>query len=129
MYEEQVVSDLDQAEALTARLLGCEKHISELRAEQAELVSRLDRMQVDLGHGYQDMTGWLSATLDVSYQTAIVCSGWPGPTMERSDRGCGRVDSASTGPFCYLGFQPCGRRTICGERRPRGIRSVGYGVF
>jgi len=82
MYEEQVVSDFDQVEALTARLVGYEKHISEPRAEQAELVSRLDRMQMDLGDGYQDMTGLLSATLDVSYQTATRLLG-----VARADHG------------------------------------------
>ena len=57
-------------EGLETRLTDLEKVIGRARAEQAEILTELDGLQVDLAGGDRGMDDWTSAHLDVSPQTA-----------------------------------------------------------
>ena len=59
-----------KVDRLESRLLELEESISLARAEQAEILSELDRFQVDLADGDRGMQDWISAHLDMSPQGA-----------------------------------------------------------
>jgi hypothetical protein len=60
----------DRVDGLESELVQLEQTISGARARQAEILSQLDRMQVDLSDGDRGMEDWVAARLDVSRQTA-----------------------------------------------------------
>ena len=60
----------DRVNGLESELVQLEQVISRARARQAEILSQLDRMQVDLSDGDRGMEDWTAARLDVSRQTA-----------------------------------------------------------
>ncbi|MEX0699218.1 MAG: HNH endonuclease [Acidimicrobiia bacterium] len=60
----------DRVYGLESELVRLEQVISGARARQAEILSQLDRMQVDLSDGDRGMEDWTAAHLDVSPQTA-----------------------------------------------------------
>ncbi|HJU80164.1 MAG TPA: hypothetical protein VJ796_00290, partial [Acidimicrobiia bacterium] len=62
--------EVDQVEVWEEKLLSNQAEINRLRAEQAELVGRLDPHQIAWSAGDRNLTDWLSATLDISHQTA-----------------------------------------------------------
>jgi len=59
-----------EVDGLESRLAEFEKMISRARAEQVEILTRLDALQVDVGDGDRGMEDWTAARLDVSRQTA-----------------------------------------------------------
>ena len=60
----------DQIAQWEDALLAKEREINRLRAEQAELVGKLDPHQIAWSYGDRNVTDWLSSTLDISWQTA-----------------------------------------------------------
>ena len=60
----------DQVDVWEEKLLGNQREINRLYAEQAELVGRIDPHQLAWAAGDRNMTDWLTATLDISHQTA-----------------------------------------------------------
>ena len=62
-HREAETEDLESLVAKEAQIAG-------LRAEQVEILRRLDRDQVDLAEGARTMGDWVVAHLDVSHQTA-----------------------------------------------------------
>ena len=58
-----------EVDGLESRLAELEKVISQARAEQVEILARLDVLQVDVGDGDRGMEDWVAARLDVSRQT------------------------------------------------------------
>jgi hypothetical protein len=59
-----------EVDGLEARLSELEKAISRARAEQVEILARLDVLQVDLSDGDRGMEDWVASRLDVSPETA-----------------------------------------------------------
>jgi hypothetical protein len=64
-----ITEDLE-TERLEAELTAAEAEISRLRARQAQLLRRLEDLQVDLRDGARLMGEWVASRLDVSNQTA-----------------------------------------------------------
>jgi hypothetical protein len=62
--------EVDEITQWEGELLDCEGQINRLRSRQAELVGRLDPHQIAWASGDRNVTDWLSATLDISHQTA-----------------------------------------------------------
>jgi hypothetical protein len=60
----------DRVDGLQSELIQLEQTIGRARARQAEILTRLDRMQVDMSEGDRGMEDWVAARLDVSRQTA-----------------------------------------------------------
>lgn len=60
----------DQVQPLEDRLLELERTIGRARAEQVEILARLDVMQVNTAEGDRCMEDWASNRLDVSSQVA-----------------------------------------------------------
>lgn len=59
-----------EAERLEAELTAAEAEISRLRSRQAQLLRRLEGLQVDVRDGSRLMGEWVASRLDVSNQTA-----------------------------------------------------------
>ena len=57
----------DQIAQWEDALLAKEREINRLRAEQAELVGKLDPHQLAWSAGDRNVTDWLSSTLDISH--------------------------------------------------------------
>jgi hypothetical protein len=60
----------DEIDIWEEKLSANQAEINRLYAEQAELVGRLDPHQIAWAAGDRNVTDWLSATLDISHQTA-----------------------------------------------------------
>jgi hypothetical protein len=60
----------DEIDIWEEKLSANQAEINRLYAEQAELVGRLDPHQLAWASGDRNLTDWLSATLDISHQTA-----------------------------------------------------------
>ncbi|HJU80586.1 MAG TPA: hypothetical protein VJ796_02440 [Acidimicrobiia bacterium] len=60
----------DQIDRWEEDLIAKEREINRLRAEQAELLGRLDPHQLAWSAGDRNLTDWLSSVLDISWQTA-----------------------------------------------------------
>jgi len=59
-----------KVDGLEVQLQAKEVEIRRLRAEQAEILTELDRLQVDMADGDRGMEDWTASHLDVSPQTA-----------------------------------------------------------
>jgi hypothetical protein len=70
MFGEEFGEWNDQVRPLETELATIEKVIGSLRARQAEILSELDVLQVDLGEGDRGMADWTARSLDVSTQIA-----------------------------------------------------------
>jgi hypothetical protein len=57
-------------DTLETRLFDLERVINQARAEQVEILSQLDDLQVYLSDGDRGMEDWVASRLDVSHQTA-----------------------------------------------------------
>ena len=62
--------EADEIDAWEQSLLSNQAEINRLYSEQAELVGKLDPHQLAWTSGDRNVTDWLSATLDISHQTA-----------------------------------------------------------
>ena len=63
--------DYDRIEEWESELSANQAEINRLHTRQAELVSRLEPYKLFLSAGDHNTTDWLSATLDISPQTAL----------------------------------------------------------
>ena len=63
-------AEADQIGVWEEKLLSNQREINRLYAEQGKLVGKLDPHQIAWSSGDRNVTDWLSATLDISHQTA-----------------------------------------------------------